>query len=283
MKTSNLYKNLEDDFIKPGLTDDWFQYMGSVADFLTNNFKKRSMGLVCDFNTEIDKVYTAVFPSEGVMRKILNNNEENALLFVHHPSIWDIRNAPNVFCQMDRKLLEQFREKRISIYNLHVPLDNFSEYSTGTSLAKALAIKIIKPFASYYGGFAGIVGNIKYSSVNQLGLEFNKALGHKTSYYKYGDDKVKNHKVALVTGGGFFVDVLKEVVNEDVNTYITGITAKNSHSAEAHRFAEENKINILGGSHYSTEKFACMAMCDYFIKLGLPSEFIEDEPVLEDL
>jgi hypothetical protein len=39
----------------------------------------------------------------------------------------------------------------------------------------------------------------------------------------------------------------------------------------------------LGGTHYSTEKFACMAMTKYFEKLGLPSEFIEDAPGLADL
>jgi len=52
---------------------------------------------------------------------------------------------------------------------------------------------------------------------------------------------------------------------------------------EAHKIAEENGINVLGGTHYSTEKFACIAMVDYFKKLNLPSEFIEDEPVLEDM
>jgi putative NIF3 family GTP cyclohydrolase 1 type 2 len=57
----------------------------------------------------------------------------------------------------------------------------------------------------------------------------------------------------------------------------------NDRSRAAHDIARENKINILGGSHYSTEKFACMAMCGYFRKQGLPSEFIEDTPVMEDL
>jgi hypothetical protein len=39
----------------------------------------------------------------------------------------------------------------------------------------------------------------------------------------------------------------------------------------------------MGGTHYTTEKPACLAMCDYFQKLGLPAEFIEGEPVMEDL
>ena len=36
-------------------------------------------------------------------------------------------------------------------------------------------------------------------------------------------------------------------------------------------------------THYSTEKFACIALCDYFEELGLNCEFIEDNPVLEDI
>jgi hypothetical protein len=69
MKASQLYKQLEKDFITKNLSDDWAEHMTSVADFLSGNFKKRSMGLVCDFATKINKVYTAVFPSKPVFKK----------------------------------------------------------------------------------------------------------------------------------------------------------------------------------------------------------------------
>ena len=47
MKATQLYKQLEKDFITPEMSDEWAQYMDSVADFLSDNFTKRSMGLVC--------------------------------------------------------------------------------------------------------------------------------------------------------------------------------------------------------------------------------------------
>ena len=50
-----------------------------------------------------------------------------------------------------------------------------------------------------------------------------------------------------------------------------------------HEFEKENKINIIGGTHYSTEKFACIALSEYFEKIGLTCEFIEDHPILEDI
>ncbi len=113
MQSKTLYERLEQNFIKPGLTDDWAPHMGEVADFLSENFKRRSMGLVCDFATEVGKVYTAVFPSRKVMQRILDDKVEDAMLFVHHPSMEDIRRAPSPFYQMDRALLQQFKDRRI--------------------------------------------------------------------------------------------------------------------------------------------------------------------------
>ncbi|MFC1754527.1 Nif3-like dinuclear metal center hexameric protein [Thermoproteota archaeon] len=263
------------------MSDDWAQHMKDVEDFLSENFKKRSMGLVCDNSEEITKVYTAVFPSNDVMQKIIARDETDIMLFVHHPSIWDIRNAPEVFQQMDRKLLQQFKDRKISIYNLHVPLDNYGEYSTSVTLAKALGIETEKAYAPYFGALCGVVGKTDCSTVEELKERLEKVIGHKAGIYTYGDKMIT--KVGVVAGGGNDVDILQETAKEGVNVLVTGITAKNDHSKPAHDFASEHKINLIGGTHYSTEQFACIAMCDYFKKLGLDSEFIGDKPVLEDI
>lgn len=283
MKSAKLYQHLEKDFITSQMSDEWAEDMGSVADFLCDNFKKRSMGLVCDFATEINKVYTAVFPSDKVMLKILNDDVKNAMLFVHHPSIWDIRKTPEVFQQIDQELLRQFKENQISIYNLHVPLDNFGEYSTSVCLSRALGIKIEKAFAPYFGALCGVFGETELLTVKNLKIKFKEAIGHEVVLYDYGDNEIKEKKVAVIAGGGNDIEMLEEIIKEGVNTFATGITAKTEYSKKAHDFAEKNKINILGGTHYSTEKFACEAMIPYFEKIGLSAEFIADEPVMEDM
>lgn len=283
MEATELYNKLEEDFITSEMSDDWASHMEEVQDYLSENFKKRSMGLVCDNSKSINKVYTAVFPSKKVMEEILADGAEDAMLFVHHPSIWDIRDAPKVFSQMDRGLLEKFKEKRISIYNLHVPLDNHGEYSTSKTLADALWIEAEKAFAPYFGAMCGLIGKTQAKTVQELSEEFTNIIGHKTSLYQYGNKTIKNGRIAIIAGGGNDVEYLQQIADEGVNTFITGITAKNSHSQKAHDFAKQHKINVLGGTHYSTEKFACIEMGDYFKKLGLESKFIEDEPVLEDM
>lgn len=282
MKAQELYDQLEKDFIAPELSDDWASHMDSVADFITDNFKQRSMGLVCDFATEITKIFTAVFPSDAVLQKILDAGAENAMLFVHHPAIWDIRKAPEIFQQMNPELLTKFREKNIAIYNLHVPLDNFGEYSTSGTLAKALGVEITKSFAPYFGGMAGVFGKTDCKTVSELKQKFAKAVGHDVKLYLYGEDEIVGGNVAVVAGGG--LDVIDaELLAEDVTVMVTGITARSAHTEMHHKFAEEHKINILGGTHYSTETFACIAMVDYFKKLGLPAEFVPDEPTMEDM
>ena len=73
MEAKKLYSKLEEDFITTSMSDVWFDFMQKdpVAEYLSENFKNRSMGLVCDFADNIDKVYTAVFPTKEVYKKLL--------------------------------------------------------------------------------------------------------------------------------------------------------------------------------------------------------------------
>jgi len=128
----------------------------------------------------------------------------------------------------------------------------------------------------------GVLGSTNTDKITDIKSVFEKAVGHKIKLYKYGDSKIKNKKVALVAGGGNDLETL-EKIPKDCNLFITGITLKNDHSKKAHEYLKKNKINLLGGTHYSTEKFSCIAMVEYFKKQGLPSEFIEGTPILEDM
>jgi len=282
MIASELYKHLEDDFMKPEFSDDWFQYMSELEAYIFDDFKIKNMGLLCDFTEIVNNVYTAVFPSENVLKNIIGKGGQ-AMLFVHHASIWDLKKSSNGFYNMDISLLENLKEKQISIFCYHVPLDNFSEYSTSKTLADALGIEIIKPFIEYNGGICGIIGKTKYKTVNELQKKYSEVVGHETKIYQYGNNEIENNIVGICAGGGNDIFVVEELIKNNINTLITGISLKNDFSAKIHEFEQNNKINIIGGTHYSSEKFACMAMCKYFLKFGLSAEFIEDEPCLEDM
>ena len=151
------------------------------------------------------------------------------------------------------------------------------------SLAKTLGVEIQKPFGYFFGALCGVFGKSSFPTTKELGEKFKSVLGHRTSIYQYGDSEIKDGVVAITAGGGNIVSVLEEIAGEGVNTFITGISIRDEVSELSHQYAEDNKINILGGTHYSTEKPACLAICRYFEKLGLPAEFIEGVPSPEDL
>ena len=97
MKAVDLYDRLEKDFVMPEIVEDWYNCGMPENDMLIcENYKKRSLGLLCDFAEEVNKVYTAVFPSDKVLTKILNDCAENAMLFLHHPLTWDLSKDPGI-------------------------------------------------------------------------------------------------------------------------------------------------------------------------------------------
>ena len=284
MKDTDLYNQLEKDFYKQGMSDDWYSYMPNLEKYICDNFKRRSIGVMCDFAEEVNKVYTAVFPSDDVLNKILDDGVYDSMLFVHHALAWDLGKTPGVaFYEVNPELLEKLRERRVSLFCFHAPLDNFGEYSTGKTLAEAIGLEIEKPFFEYSGTLAGVIGNTTCKDTSELNAQYSQAIGHETKLYQYGERTITNKKVAVVAGGGCDDSVINELIKNEINVLITGVTVENSYTTEAHKLAKQNRINILGGTHYSSEKFACIAMCGYFEKLGLAAEFVEDKPCLDDL
>lgn len=285
MNAKELYQKLRTDFKLDECSDEW-DNIDFDAEFVTENFRKRYIGILADNTGEISKVYTAVFPSEKVMQEILKRNEQNILFFTHHPVDWKIKEGQSPFVNLNRDLLQKFKQNKISIYTLHTPLDRNGIYSTSVNFAKNLGVTQIGEFAEYFGFLSGVIGKTNCKNISKIAEKFKEAVGHKVKIWNYGTDEIMDNKVAVVAGGGNDPEILSEVAKLGINTFLTGVTYPNKDyapSLQAHKVAKENKINIIGGTHYSTEKFACIKMTEYFEKLGIQSEFIEDNPDMGDL
>ncbi len=282
MNAQKLYQKLDQDFELDKLTDSWKEM--DFSEYVTENFKRRYMGLVLDNSKEINKIYTAVFPDEKILNKLLDSGEKDVLLLVHHPMVWKSSSSP-VFKSIDVKYLEKFKKNKISLYNLHAPLDKNGEYSTSMCLTKALNISPIGDFGEYQGVMVGVIGKTNCRTVEELAKKIELIVGHKVKIWSYGSNEIRDGKVAIQAGGNI-PEEITEAASLGINTFVTGVTRQVKSylpSLEIHKLAKENKINIIGATHYSTEKFACIAMAEYFKKLGLPAEFITGEPDLNDL
>jgi putative NIF3 family GTP cyclohydrolase 1 type 2 len=285
MNAKKLYQKLEIDFKLGESADDWSR-IDFDKEFITENFRKRYMGILADNAEKINKVYTAVFPSEKVMQEILDRGEQDVLLFTHHPVDWKIKPGQSPFVNFNRELLQKFKENKIAIYTLHTPLDRNGEYSTSVNFAKALGIMQTGEFAEYFGFLSGVLGKTDCGNISEMAKRFEKAIGHDVKIWNYGASEIRDNRVAVVAGGGTDAGILDEIVKLGINTFVTGITVcQNNYepSVRAHEIAKKNGINLIGGTHYSTEKFACMKILEYFEAQGIPSEFIENDPDMGDL
>ncbi len=284
LKAKKLYESVDKEFELDKLSEDEWSSL-DLGEHITEGFKKTWKGLVLDNSKEIQKVYTAVFPSERVLDTILSSGERNVLLFTHHPMIWDTSHGGFPFRNIPMKYLEKLKEREISYYSIHVPLDRNGPYSTTVSLARALEIETEREFFDYFGVKVGIIGKTHCKSLSEMSEKVKDLVNHMVKVWGYGASEISNKKVALVAGGGNYPEIAEELAETDVKTYITGVTRKNPDyepSLRFHKICRDNHINVIAATHYSTEKFACITVRKFFDTLGVPSEFVEDEPSLND-
>ena len=284
MKAKTLYDQLNHDFIKDGIKDvNWVTRMPNLDKYLFPEFKQNGgMGLMLNFTDEIKNIYTTVFLSDKVLSRILNGNISNAMIFSHHPTNWGIKDHNGNY-EASEEYISKLKDRNISIYVLHHPLDNFGEYSTCKTLADKLKIDIERPAFLYYGAMCGVIGRTDCETIKELHDRYSQTVGHRTSLYAYGNGHIQGDKIAICPGGGNAMFVINEMMDNNIKILITGVTIENDYSRETHEFEKNNAINVLGGTHYSSEKYAPIEICRYFSNFDLPSEFIDDDPDLYDL
>jgi putative NIF3 family GTP cyclohydrolase 1 type 2 len=284
MKAKKLYARLDEDFSIESLKDDW-SFM-RFNDYISPSFKKRYMGIVLDNTVEVKKVYTATMPDTDILEKLIQTGKTDILLFSHHAMGYDPTLQGFPFYDIPEDYLSRLKQQRISFYVLHAPLDKNGEYSTSVSLAKNLGLEIIDEFCEYEGIKCGVVCKTDIKNATKLAEYIWSIVGHEVKLIRNGDDVIHDGRVAIAAGGGSVGFAAKELSELGINMYVTGCTRSVptvEPIMEFHRIIKERKINVIGATHYSTEKYACIAMVGYFEKLGIQAEFLEGRYYSEDL
>jgi len=285
MKAKILYENINKDFEIEKYKDEWGNFLKD-NEFINPDFKERYIGVMLDNSEEINKVYTSTFPDTIILDELLHRGEKDILLFSHHAMGYDANLEGFPFYNIPVEYLKELKARRISFYVLHIPLDKNGDYSTSMSLARVLQLPVESEFCEYLGSKVGVICKTEFTSVKDFALHVKKTVGHDVKVRQYGNEVIKDQRIAIAAGGGCIDFVGRELSESGLNTYLTGLTKpipSFEPSMEFHRIAEESRINVVGATHYSTEKYACMAMEEYFAGLGVDAEFIEGIPYMEDL
>ena len=284
MNAQKLYDKIGRDFDIDKYKDDWS--FVEYNEFINPDFSERYIGVMLDNTYEIEKVYTSTFPDTSVLDDILSRNETDILLLSHHAMGYDPSLEGFPFYNIPASYLKKLKERRISFYVLHIPLDKNGTSSTSVNLAKELQLQITGEFCDYLGCKVGVICETSFTKLEDFALHVENVIGHEIKIRQYGNEFIERNTVAVAAGGGCIDFVAQELAALGINTFLTGCTRpipSFEPNMEFHRIAKENKINLVGATHYSTEKFACMAMVEYFAELGIEAEFIEGTPCMEDL
>jgi len=284
MEAKKLYLKLDKDFDIEHLKDDWSCM--KFNDYIASGFKERYMGVVLDNTSEVNKVYTATIPDTDILDKLILSGQKDIMLFSHHAMGYDPTLTGFPFYDIPEDYLSKMKQQRISFYVLHSPLDRNGEYSTSVSLARHLNLEIQEEFCEYLGIKCGVICKTDNKTASELAAIVRQRVGHEVRLIRNGDDNILSGQVAVVAGGGSVDFAAKELSQLGINLYVTGCTRRVpsvESISEFHRITVQNKINVIGATHYSTEKYACIAMVRYFENLGIPVEFLEGRYYLEDL
>lgn len=235
-------------------------------------------------NTDIvKKVYTATFASSEVLDQLEQRGASDCLLFTHHP-VPQKEDLLKEYPTIPHKLVERLAANRITLFTYHIPLDRIGPWSVGVNLAKAIGVTPVEEFYEQNQVNMGLICDSPYETVSELAMAIRGEFGHDVKIYPYGNDKLPGRRMALMGGGASNPAIYEELRSKGINVFFTGMTTPSvPWIARIHQAAKEAGVTLIGGCHYSTEKYAPMAMVKFFEGLGMEAEFIEEAPHLSEM
>ena len=222
-------------------------------DYFTDFFATYFNGLMISGAEEVGCIFGSVFPTEEVLDIFIREANRGDLLFLHHPvdmECGDPRGSfGRFFLPIKKEQLEKMKEKGLSIYSLHHPLDCHNEISTGLAIAKSINLQNIKSFIELSGGFVGLTGEVDEISGDALEEKLKTIFDLK--YLDLGGVNKKSiKKVAIVAGSGDKVDFFKQAEDIGIDAYIAGEI--HSHiDNEKGRAKMQEALDYMAGSNMS--------------------------------
>jgi len=292
MNLKDIVRILDEEFNVRDVKDDWswlFDRLFIKKSLPSFRIPLHNTGLMISNSQEANRIYTAFAPSRYILEEIQMRGIVNSLLIVKHPFDWDGRRKGKGFIHFTERDYQLMEGMGISIYSLHTPMDknrNDKVVSTAYAFAKILKLKVEEEFGSEgennHDLLLGLIGRVNETKLSALVKRLNSKLDYRVKVRKVNDIV---GKIAVVTGRGFIPRIIQDAKDRGVNTYITGIITPNASDYDKKNYgrilSEANKIgiNIIGCSHYLTEKWTMEMSIPYFEQI-CKAEFIEDKEAL---
>jgi putative NIF3 family GTP cyclohydrolase 1 type 2 len=287
VKLAELVAELDAYFRIPDVRgDDWSKAFEQVypepywREYVLPGWEGHWNGLSVKGADGVERVVTCVFPSD----RIVDELAPGTLVFTEHPL--DFADEPG-FLPLARETFETMRERGISLYNAHAPLDMHPEVSPSRLCAEGVGLRELEeyfPICEGIPGGAAIIGESRLS-VDGLADALRSYLGPEIKVHVLTRTRGDAGRVAMVAGGGARVEILDASLERGCQTYVTGNAATNcrldfvQEAVRAFRArADAVDVTLIDAMHYGMEKPPQLAMVGWFRARGLDAEFVSDGP-----
>jgi putative NIF3 family GTP cyclohydrolase 1 type 2 len=287
VRLDDLVSALDDYFRVPDVrNDDWspgFEHCYPEPywrQYAEPGYEERWNGLMVRGDESVDRAVTCVFPSDRIVAALA----PRTLLFSEHPL--DFGDAPG-FLPLARESFETMRERGISFYHAHAPLDMHPELSPSRLCAQGIGLERLEEYYPIADGIPGGAAIIGESSLTLEGLAeaLRAFLGPEIKVHVLTRPRPEAGRVAVVAGGGADRSLLEASLERGCQTYVTGNAATNcvldfvqEQVREFRELADEAGVALLDAMHYGMEKPPQIAMVAWFARRGLQAEFFADGP-----
>ena len=266
--------------------DDWSSEFDLVypepywRDYVEPDYEGRWNGLMVRGADDVRQAVTCVFPSDRIVSQL----GPGTLLFTEHPV--DLADEPG-FLPLARDSFEAMRERGVSLYHVHAPLDMHPEISPSRLCARGLNLTGLEeyfPIAEGIPGGAAVIGDSS-ETVDGLAARLAGFLGPEIPIRVVARPREAAGRVAVVAGGGADAEMLAASLERGCQTYVTGNAVTRCRLDFVQEgvsafleLARSEGVAVIDGTHYGTEKPPQLAMVEWFRARGLPAEFLPDGP-----
>jgi putative NIF3 family GTP cyclohydrolase 1 type 2 len=257
-------------------------------DLFEPGFVRRFNGLLLRGGESVAKVWCVAFPSEEVLAPILERAQPGDLIFSHHPidmRCGDPRGQPGAgFIAIAARTLRRLRERELSLYACHAPLDTHPHLSTSDAIVRVIGGRVIDQFLPYGDGYAGRLCVIAPTGLDELIATCRRALSLPYVDLQGNRSRGPLRRIAVVAGGGGDVEFYQEADRLGADCLIAGeVTSKIVNDLGRHKQAEIDayltgtELVAIGLSHAGSE-FLVMQEIAPFIEreLGIAAEAVPE-------
>ena len=222
-------------------------------------------GLMLKGDANVKKIFLAVFPTDEVLERFIEESNSGDLLFMHHPLLMECGDPKGVwgkgFVPIKEKYIKQIKEKKLSFYTCHVPMDYHANLGTSVAIAKQLNAEIIDGFltSSINNEDLVLICNIEEKSTSELTSHLKEIF--EIPYVDFEGKNINNvKKIAIVAGCGDKVSWMEEAEKRGVQAYITGeihCHIDNEYGKQRYKqmmdYVTNTSMSLIGVSHSASE------------------------------